>query len=226
METINQLQGLDYAYLLFGFIAILAAWKFIASLWEDTFGKLGIETKGMRKRREEHELLLKTSENLSELQKKHTEDVKQSIVHDERIQENLSVFMNEMRMFISETQSEIKQFAENRVHDREQSFSIQEQWTDTIKTIADSEKFRDAQIKALICGSKELLGAEIDRRYREYIALDGIPENEVSEFDDIHSAYNGLKGNHSRDTKYDYVKKHLKVIPVETKLILEKNENI
>ncbi|MCI8661520.1 MAG: hypothetical protein HFG54_14965 [Lachnospiraceae bacterium] len=70
-----------------------------------------------------------------------------------------------------------------------------------------------------MCGSKELLGAEIDKRYREYIALNGIPESEVSEFDDIFNAYKGLMGNHTRDTKYNYVKNHLTIIPVETKLV-------
>lgn len=221
MNLIQELTRINYSALFISIFTAIAGMKVACGLFEWVVVKLGLETKWMRQKREEHELLLRTSKNLSELQAKHKEDVEQSIAHDERIRNDLSIFMNEMKEVVSETQSEIKQFAENRVHDREQSFRIQEQWTDIIKGIADGEKSRDEQIKALICGSKELLGAEIDRRYREYITLDGIPENEVSEFDDIHSAYNGLKGNHSRDTKYDYVKHHLKVIPVETKLVLD-----
>lgn len=72
-----------------------------------------------------------------------------------------------------------------------------------------------------MCGNKELLGAEIDRRYREYISLDGIPESEVDEFNDIYSAYKRLNGNHRRDAKYNYVKDHLSVIPVETTLVVK-----
>ena len=219
METINQLQELNYAYLLFGFIVILAAWKFIASLWESTIGKLGIETKGMREKREEHELLIQTSKNLAELQEKHKVDVEQSIAHDKKIQSELSEFMTEMKESICQTQTEIKQFADNRIHDREQSFKIQKELTDAIKTVANGEKDRDKQIEALMCGNKELLGAEIDKRYREYISLGGIPESDVDEFDDIFSVYKKLNGNHRRDTKYNYVKNHLRVIPIETKLV-------
>lgn len=228
METINQLLELDYAYFLFGFVVVLAAWKAFASLWENTIGKLlkklDIETKKMREKREEHELLIQTSKNLLELQKKHQEDVEQSIVHDKRIQDELSEFMNEMKESISITQSEIKQFTENRIHDREQSFKIQKELTDAIKVVADGEKDRDTQIEALMCGNKELLGAEIDKKYREYVALDGIPESDVDEFDDIFIAYKKLNGNHNRDTKYNYVKNHLQVIPVETKLVMNKEE--
>lgn len=228
MEQINALQDINYAYLFFGFITILAAWKAFVSLWESTIGKLiknlGIETKSMREKREEHELLIQTSRNLSELQSKHQTDVEQSIAHDKNIQNELSEFMNEMREYISQTQSDIKQFADNRVHDREQSFQIQEEWTDIIKTITEGEQERDKQIEALMCGNKELLGAEIDRRYREYIALHGVPESEVDEFEDIYKAYKRLNGNHRRDAKYEYVKNHLQIIPVETKLIIKKEE--
>lgn len=90
METIQALTQIDYFYIFLGFIAILAAWKAIAVLWEGTFGKLGLETKGMRKRREEHELLLQTSKCLKELQEKHDESVKQSIRHDEIIKNDIS----------------------------------------------------------------------------------------------------------------------------------------
>lgn len=85
METINQLRGFDYVYLLFGFITVLAAWKFIISLWESTIGKLGLETKGMRKKREEHELLIQTAKTLSELQEKHQDDLERSNRRDEEI---------------------------------------------------------------------------------------------------------------------------------------------
>lgn len=222
MDEIIALTQIDFASVFFSVLAIFIGLKAVSSIFEWVVEKFGLETKWMREKREEHNLLLKTSQNLSELQAKHKEDVQQSIAHDEKIQNELSLFMNEVKESIYQTQSDLKQFAENRVHDREQSFKIQRELTDAIKTVADGEKDRDKQIKALMCGSKELLGAEIDRRYREYVALEGIPENEVDEFDDIHLAYNGLKGNHSRDSKYEYVKNHLRVIPVKTKLITNK----
>ena len=98
---------------------------------------------------------------------------------------------------------------------------MQEQLADSMKKITENELIRDKQIHALLRGNKELLGAEIDKRYRQYIALDGIPESDVEEFDDIYTAYKDLGGNHSRDTKYFYVKNHLSVIPVKTKLVMD-----
>lgn len=162
MEAFTELTNVDFSSLFISVFAVLIGIKAIASLFEWGIEKLGLETKGMRRKREDHELLVKTSQSLLELQERHTKDIEQSITHE---------------------------------------------------------------IEALMCGCKELLGAEIDKRYREYIALKGIPESEVNEFDDIFAAYKGLNGNHSRDTKYNYVKNHLTVIPVETKLVINKENN-
>lgn len=196
MEEIRALTTVDFQSLVLSVFAILVGIKTMVTLFEWLFHKLGIETKWMRQKREEHELLIQTAKNLSSLQEKHEEDVKQSIIHDRKIKEELSSFIDEMKETMGETQQGIRQFAE-------------------------MGRIRDEQIKALICGNKELLGSEIDKRYRQYIALGGIPESDVDEFDDIYTAYKDLGGNHSRDTKYSYVKDHLEVIPVKTKLIMK-----
>lgn len=196
MEEIRALTTVDFQSLVLSVFAILVGIKTMVTLFEWLFHKLGIETKWMRQKREEHELLIQTAKNLSVLQEKHEEDVKQSIIHDRKIKEELSSFIDEMKETMGETQHGIRQFAE-------------------------MGRIRDEQIKALICGNKELLGSEIDKRYRQYIALGGIPESDVDEFDDIYTAYKDLGGNHSRDTKYFYVKDHLEVIPVKTKLIMK-----
>lgn len=198
MEEIRALTNINFYSLFLSVFVILVGIKTMVSLFEWLFHKLGIETKWMRQKREEHELLIQTAKNLSFLQEKHEEDVKQSITHDKKIKDELSSFIDEMKETMGETQQGIKQFAE-------------------------MGRIRDEQIKSLICGNKELLGSEIDKRYRQYIALDGIPESDVDEFDDIYTAYKDLGGNHSRDTKYSYVKDHLTVIPVKTKLVT-KNE--
>lgn len=224
MDAIQELLKINFGYVFISVFVILFGIKVIVSIFEWIVDKLGLETKWMRKKREEHELLIQTSQSLTELQKRHQEDIKQSDIHDKHIENELTDFMAEIRNSISETQKEIKQFDENRVKDREQSLKIQKELSDSIKTIFNKEEEREKQIEALICGSKELLGAEIDKRYREYISLDGVPESEIDEFDDIFTAYKGLKGNHSRDTKYNYVKNHLSVIPVETKLIMKSND--
>lgn len=219
MDEIIALTNINYSSLFVSIITILIGLKVAVSIFEWFFNKLGIETKWMREKRQDRELLLKTSERLMKLHERHERDALQSDKHDEDIRQDLSEFMNEMRVSIKQTQEEIKQFYENRKNDRQQSLKIQQELTDAIKSINDGEKNRDKQIEALMCGNKELLGAEIDKRYRQYITLDGIPESEWDEFNDIYASYKALNGNHGRDGKYDYVKNHLRVIPVETKLI-------
>ena len=46
----------------------------IITFTEWLIDRLGIETNGMKKRREEHELLVRTSQNLTALQERYTEN--------------------------------------------------------------------------------------------------------------------------------------------------------
>lgn len=151
--------------------------------------------------------------SIKDLKDVQMKSITKSIEEDTKIEKELFTFMEEMR-------EEIKTFTNNRLHDREQSIEIQKELNNSIKAVAAGQKTRDKQIEALMCGTKELLGNAIDERYARYVALKGIPENEVDDFDDIYVAYRKLHGNHGRETKYNYVKKHLPVIPVETKLVL------
>ena len=178
--------------------------------------RFGIETKAARARREDKELLHQTAQNLAKLQERHTED-------ERTFRKNLDDYMQESRKDRKAIHDEMKQFSQNRIDDRKQSFQIQKDLSDSIKGLAKNQEERDKQIdrqiSALMEGSKELLGDTIDQRYNKYIALKGIPQNEVDEFDAIYAAYRGLKGNHGRQTKYEYVKEHLPVLPVKTEII-------
>lgn len=183
--------------LLFSFIvAFLKGWEYISK-------KLGIETK----RQLDHKLLIQTSQNLALLQEQYAQDIdqlkntqeenaKQSIRHDELIKDEVKTFIEEVRasiIFLTKHQQQLN----------------------------DESDDRDKKIEALMFGSMELLGDKIDQRFSRYVSLDGIPESEVEEFDGIFAAYKALKGNHKREEKYKYVKNHMKVIPVESKLKID-----
>lgn len=141
----------------------------------------------------------------------------------------------EILQTIKDNQSNIKSLMENRIHDREQSFSIQKELTETqnklsvkqtelsnlMSEVIKSGEFRDNQISSLMLANKELLAEKINDKYKFYISIDGIPEDEVDEFTNLHTAYKGCGGNHSGDAKYEYVMEHLQVIPVETKLVIK-----
>lgn len=221
MNDVNTLIELDWQQLI---IALVVGLGVIVGFWKSVeyiAGKLGIETQKSR----DHKLVEQTARNLIELQNQHVSDVKtfketqqanveQSIKHDERIRNELKEFTTEVRTAIDSLNAQMQQYNENRVHDRAQSFEIQKQ-------LNERSDDRDKKIEALMLGNMELLGDKIDQRFSRYVALDGIPENEVEEFDGIFVAYKALNGNHKREEKYKYVKNHMKVIPVESKLKID-----
>ena len=178
----------------------------------------------MRQRKEEHELLIQTANGLKNLSEQHAEDVKQSIKHDQQIQANLDNCITEIKKSVESTQNAIKQFTENRIHDREQSFSIQRELTDSINKIADGNDARDKQMESIITSQKESLANTINQKYKHYLAIDGIPEDEVDEFVNLHAAYKLLGGNHNGDAKFNYCMEHLQIIPVDVKLKYDEKE--
>jgi hypothetical protein len=85
MDEIKGLIEIDFASLFISVIIILTATKTVTSLFEWVINKLGLETKWMRKRREEHNLLIQTSKGLASLQEQHEKDVRRSDQRDEEI---------------------------------------------------------------------------------------------------------------------------------------------
>ena len=182
--------------------------------------KLGFEFKFMRKKREEHDLLLKTSKSLTDFQDKHTQDINKLMQNDIEIRKDFQDLINEMRKTNEQTQLSIQEFASNRVSDREKSREIQTNLSNSIATLSQKLTDEDSQVQALVLSQKEQLADRISQKYKHYISIGGVPEDEVDEFTNLHFAYKGLGGNHMGDAKYNYCMEHLPVVPVETKLIL------
>ena len=186
-------------------IAGTETWKKIKEIF-------GIEFKKDREKREAYELLLatnalanKTAENLDKLQNRHTND-------EEIFRNNLNTYIEESRKDRKALHDEMTQYSENRVSDRQQSIAIQ-------KELKDSIASREIQIESLVIANKEMLAEKINEKYKYYIGINGIPEDEYDEFVSLHSAYKGLGGNHHGDAKFQYCMDHLPIIPVETKII-------
>lgn len=237
MDEVTAFIEIDWKIFLTSLAVILVSSVAILKKLDYIKKTLGIKTK----RDEERELLLDTKNHLAELQNRHVLDMEslknrynESISRSEQINQNIE---NKLNDFTEQIKLSIKQQQESfeeqmntlgkhlrqerlneRTHDREQSFEIQQKLTESIKTIADGGKKRDEQIEAIMIGNRELLGTEIDRRFDRYIVLKGIPADELDEFISLHDAYKGCKGNHNRDAKYDYVIENFPVLPVESKL--------
>ena len=218
MDNLEQLTQIDWWQVLIAIILVLVCLKFIWSLLDWLLvEKLGIETRKMKQQREDRELLKKTTElaektaeNLDRLQARHTQD-------EEEFRNNLNNYMEESREDRKALHDEMSKFTENRIHDREQSLQIQ-------KELNESIYCRDAQIEALVIANKEMLAEKINEKYKYYISIKGIPEDEYDEFVSLHNAYNGVGGNHHGDAKFEYCIEHLPIIPVETKLVYKQKD--
>ena len=215
MNDLKQLVDIDWRYVFIAVILLLVCIKTVWSLIDwFIFEKLGIETRKMKQRRQESELLKTTAElakttaeNLSKLQARHIKD-------EEEFRNNLKSYIEESRNDRKALHDEMTKFTNNRINDRQQSLEIQ-------KELKDSIASRDIRIDSLILANKELLAEKINEKYKHYIAIGGIPEDEYDEFVGMHKAYNGVGGNSHGDAKFEYCMQHLPVIPVETKLVIE-----
>lgn len=97
MESITELMNINFSYVLISVFVILIGLKSVSSVLEWGIEKLGLETKWMRKRREEQDLLIQTSQNLLALQKQREQDVARSDRRDEEIANDIR---NLTQMFV------------------------------------------------------------------------------------------------------------------------------
>ena len=218
MSDLKQLEQIDWWYVIIAVFILLVCVKFIWSLFDWLFvEKLGVETKKMRQRRQESKLLKETTElarttaeNLDKLEKRHCKD-------EVEFRNNLNDYMEESRKDRKALHDEMIKYSDNRIKDRKQSLEIQ-------KELKDSIAVRDIQISALVVANKEILAEKINEKYKYYISINGIPEDEYDEFVSLHEAYNGVGGNHHGDAKFQYCIEHLPIIPVKTKLVYKSHE--
>lgn len=213
LSNLRELAEIDILGWFIATIVFILIWKGGAELKDWFCNRYGIETKKMKEKREDHDLLIKTAQNLALLQEKSAKD-------DRGLEMAFEVFVDEVRESFEQVHKKFEENHEAQLKRREQSLEIQKQLSESIKQLVVAQTSNTDKISALMCGSKELLGNTIDERYAKYIELGGIPQNEIDEFDSIFEAYQNLNGNHGRETKYEYVKNHLPVIPVKTELLI------
>ena len=150
MNNITQLSQIDFKQLFIWIVLILVATKFLIELFSGTIGKLlkklDIETKTMREKREQRELLKTTAqlakttaENLDKLQKRHIKD-------EEDFRNNLNNYMEESRKDRKVLHDEMTKFSNNRVSDRQVSIEREKRLDDRI---TESNEHRDKIINGI-----------------------------------------------------------------------------
>lgn len=206
MEPIEKVFSLDITSIILGvFIimsAVIAAWNILGKFLE----LIGKPVKWFSSKNQDHEA------------------IKQLMTELRNHKDNNDIVEKTFNQFMKEIKTEMQTYNNNRISDRQQSFNIQKQLTDSISKMADSANVNKTLIDALLVAQKEMMAEKINEKYKHYIRINGIPEDEKDEFISLHDAYKGVGGNHHGDEKFNYCIEHLKVIPVETKLILNKSK--
>lgn len=89
MESIKELLELDWIALILAIFIIMSGAIAIFTIIGKFSEIIGKPVKWVREKKKDHELLLKTVQDLTELHNTHKEDTKQSIRHDEIIRQDL-----------------------------------------------------------------------------------------------------------------------------------------
>lgn len=193
MDAMQNLTHYNWFGVVLALISAMVAFKFLSDLFGWFVIKFGLETKSMREKRENRELIKTTAENLASLQSRHTKDEKES-------RENLNNYIAESRADRKALHDEMKQYSQNRVDDRKQSLKIQEELKKSIEGIALKQNDRDERIKDL---ADMLLDKQIsDYRWEIINVADKISNGE-------HVSKECLKHALSTYTKYEeIIEKH------------------
>lgn len=204
MDAIRELLEFDFVTWILGAFIVMSGVTAAVNIIGKFSEIVGRPFKWWSARNKDHDSLAQTISALAALQALHEKDAAENRERDEELQKQVTALMKEVREYTATTKQDLNRFAENRMHDRQQSLEIQKGLT--------------GSIDSLMTGVRELLGHEIDQCYERYVNLGGVPESEAAEFDSICEAYRELRGNHGREIKYGYVKKNLPILPVSTKL--------
>lgn len=150
MNELKQLMEIDWWYVIVAIVMLLTVIKLVWSLIDwFLFEKLGIETKKMKQRRQESELLKATNE-LAKATAESLEELKQRHIKDEEeFRKNLNNYIEESRKDRKALHDEMTKFADNRFNDRKQSLQIQKELKDSMQNLVDGQHDRDKKINDL-----------------------------------------------------------------------------
>ena len=198
MSDIKALTEIDYITVFLGVVVLLFAWKGAVMLKDWYFEKYGIETKKMKKEREDHELLIKTSQNLALLQEKSEKD-------DHGLEVALETFMDEVRDSFEHVDKKIEGFYENQSKYRGQSLEIQKEWTDKIdgvfNRLDEMQKRTDERFAISEEKTNKRVQSDIKERiaqsYRRYNISKRISRMELEALEDLIKTYESYKGMNS-----------------------------
>lgn len=164
-EALQELSKVDLFSFLIILFMIISVFVTAATLIGKTSEIIGKPVKWVKRRSEDHELLIETSKGLNELQKKQEEDTKQSIRHDKMIKDDLEKLtlliqdknINDWRYEILDMASAI---GSGRKYSKEQYdhvIDIHGRYEDLLKTLGRTNGQVDASMEVIMDTYKEKL---------------------------------------------------------------------
>ena len=172
MSNIEQLIQIDFKQLFVWLVLILLVAKTIVDAISGTVGKWlknkGVETKAMREKREDHEMVLANVQAIKELAEIHKRDNDISNEHDDKLRDDMTQFMTEVRSDIGELKSSLQETFNNRKNDRQVSIEREQRLSTRIDTLVDASKQRDISVNEINNALNKLTSMFIDKEISDY----------------------------------------------------------
>lgn len=164
MDDLNAVFYIDWKSVIIAIFTLALAILFVVEVFKKIQKLFGIEFTWQRKRREDHELLVattelvkKTAENLDKLQSRHTKD-------EEEFRINLNNYIEESRKDRKALHDEMSKFNTNRVNDRQVSVEREKRLNDKID---EGNKHRDEIIDSISDSLHKLTDMFVDKNVED-----------------------------------------------------------
>lgn len=187
MNALTDLLEMDIAAWIVGAFLIMAGINKGYEILGNFSKTIGKPFKWVQKRDADHNELVKVKTDVANLQKKHKDDT------DELHQE--------IKNFMSEIKGQMKQYSDNRVSDRAQSFKIQKELVDAQAKISESVKDILRRVDQSEEKQNKRVQAEIKDKiaqlYRRYNSTKSISKMQLEALEDLIKTYEDHGGENS-----------------------------
>ena len=198
MSELTQVMNMDFSQLFVNIIVILVAVVFIVGVIEKFSIIIGKPFKWIKKNDDDHKILMDAVATMKSMQETHAADKKEVNDKNDKLEKVLADFMMEVR-------NDIKSFTDNRIHDREQSLSIQQEWTKKIDGVFDKlelmQKQTDERFKSSEAKTNKRVQSDIKQQiaqsYRRYDKCKKISYMELEALKDLIDTYENYGGDNS-----------------------------
>lgn len=187
MNALTDLLEMDIAAWIVGAFLIMAGINKGIEILGNFSKTIGKPFKWVKKRDADHDELVKVKTDIATLQQKHKDDTAE--LHQE------------IKDFMSEIKGQMKQYSDNRISDRAQSFKIQKELVDAQEKISESVKDILRRVDQSEEKQNKRVQAEIKDKiaqlYRRYNSTKSISKMQLEALEDLITTYEDHGGENS-----------------------------